>query len=221
MQDRLAVIFDMDGVLVDSYYAHLRSWQEVAAKEGRQISEAEFASQFGRTSREIIADWGVAYSEEKIAALDEQKEAAFRRILAADFPVMPGAMALLRALNEAGFALAVGSSGPPANVELVLQRLGGRHVFDAVVTGGDVSRGKPDPEVFLIASRRLGVAPHRCAVVEDAPQGIQAAKAAGMAAVALVSTGRHREMFTQADLVVDRLDELSPGRIAQLVCRRR
>jgi len=231
MSDNLAVIFDMDGVLVDSYHAHFKSWQAVAAEEGLAISEADFASQFGRTSREIIAAyWGHgSYTDrppiggaflcptEWAAELDDRKEACFRRILEADFPVMPGAPDLLRSLDEAGFALAVGSSGPPANIELVLSRLGNRSLFRAMVTGMDVTRGKPDPQVFLIAAKRLDVPPRRCAVVEDAPPGVQAANAAGMASVGLISTGRTRESLAQADLVVGSLAELSPRILRDLV----
>lgn len=219
MSDELAVIFDMDGVLVDSYQAHFQSWKALAAEEGLTISEADFASQFGRTSREIIAVyWGHgSYTDREIAELDDRKEAHFRRLLEADFPLMPGATDLLRSLDKAGFALAVGSSGPPANVELVLGRLGNGSLFRAVVTATDVSRGKPDPQVFLVAAERLGVPPQRCAVVEDAPPGVEAANAAGMASVGIASTGRTRESLARADLVVGALAELSPRVFRDLI----
>ena len=156
-------------------------------------------------------------SDQEIAALDDRKEAAFREILEADFPAMPGAVELLESLKDAGFALAVGSSGPPENVDLVLEKLGHRSLFGAVVTGMDVTRGKPDPQVFLIAAERLGVPPNRCAVVEDAAAGISAASAAGMASVGLVSTGRTREELSAADLVIDSLSELSAQILRQLI----
>ncbi len=178
--ETLAVIFDMDGVLVDTYHAHYRSWLELAEAEGFHFTEAEFAATFGRTSREIIAHfWGEGrFDDAQIAELDRRKEAAFRRMIETDFPAMPGVGELLRSLHNAGFRLAVGSSGPPENVAMVLDRLEARNLFEAVVTGEDVTRGKPDPEVFLIAAKRLGVPPARCAVIEDAPSGIAAANAA-------------------------------------------
>jgi beta-phosphoglucomutase len=120
----------------------------------------------------------------------------------------------------ADFGIALGSSGPPENVELMLERLGVADRFDAVVTGMDVRVGKPDPQVFLLAAARLRVPPERCAVVEDAPLGIEAAQAAGAGAIALVSTGRTRESLAAADLVVDRLDEISAERIEDLILRR-
>jgi beta-phosphoglucomutase family hydrolase len=223
MNAQLAVIFDMDGVLVDSYRAHFLSWQEVMAARGRSMSREEFDATFGRTSREVIAAlWPEdASSESEIARLDAQKEAAFRRILAADFSVMPGAIALLDSLDAAGFALAVGSSGPPENVNLVLDRLGKRSLFGAVVHGMDVSRGKPDPQVFLLAAQRLAIAPQRCAVVEDAALGIAAAKAAGMASVGLASTGRSRASLSAADLTIERLSELNPAAFRALIARHR
>ncbi len=221
MDDQPAVIFDMDGVLVDSYQAHYQSWQRAAAAAGRTMSLEEFTASFGRTSREIIAAlWPEAVaSEADIARLDALKEAAFREILAANFPPMPGVEKLLKSLRAAGFALAIGSSGPPENVALVLDRLGGRALFGAVVNGMDVTRGKPDPQVFLLAAERLGVPPCRCAVVEDAPLGIAAAKAAGMASVGLASTGRARRDLAAADLVVDSLTELSPAVFRNLLQR--
>jgi len=218
----LAVIFDMDGVLVDTYHAHYCSWLEMAEPQGLHFTEGQFAPTFGRTSREIIAHfWGKdRFSDAQIAELDDRKEAAFRRILETDFPAMPGVNELLVALHDAGVTLAVGSSGPPENVALVLDRLGVNELFDAIVTGKDVIRGKPDPQVFLIAARRLGVAPVRCAVVEDAPAGVAAANVAGMACIGLLSTGRIREDLAAAHVVVQRLSDISPEMVRDLIAKR-
>lgn len=221
MNQKAAVIFDMDGVLVDSYEAHFKSWQAVAADDGLAITEAEFAKTFGRTSREIIAAlWGEGrYGDEEIRALDQRKEAAFRELIDADFPAMPGAVPLLKALAEAGFVMAVGSSGPPENVELVLGRLDAGRLFQAVVTGMDVTRGKPDPQVFLTAAERLGVGAARCAVVEDAPPGVAAANAAGMKSIGFASTGRTVDQLADADLTIRSLDDLSPAVVRELIAR--
>ncbi|NQU22911.1 MAG: HAD family phosphatase [Candidatus Nealsonbacteria bacterium] len=218
MTDNYAVIFDMDGVLVDTYRAHYESWLAMARSQGLQLSEEDFARTFGRTSREIIAHfWGAGYSDADVAALDDRKEAAFREIITADFPAMAGVHELLQSLHDDGFRLAVGSSGPPENVAMVVDRIGQRELFAALVTATDVTRGKPDPQVFLIAAARLGVSPVRCAVVEDAPLGITAALAAGMTAVGLASTGRTRESLGEAAAVVDSLRELSPDFFRRLI----
>jgi beta-phosphoglucomutase len=216
-----AVIFDVDGVLVDSYGAHLRSWVLMAREHGLEITEQEFASTFGQTSREIIARfWGPDLDHAAREALDARKEAIYRDLIRAEFPAMPGAVALIDALAAEGFLLAVGSSGPPENIELTLDRLGRRHQFRAMVTGRDVTRGKPDPQVFEIAAARLGVPADRCVVVEDAPVGIDAARAAGMASVALVGTVPP-ERLAAADLVVRSLRELDPARLSVLLERGR
>ncbi|MCE5267286.1 MAG: beta-phosphoglucomutase family hydrolase [Planctomycetaceae bacterium] len=219
MTEPIAAIFDMDGVLVDTYHAHYKSWLETAVKEGLSLSEEQFADTFGRTSREIIARlWGRdRFSDAQIADLDHRKEAAFRRLIEDDFPAMPGAFQLLRALHEDGFRLAVGSSAPPENVDMVVDRLGVRAFLSAAVTGRDVTRGKPDPQVFLLAAERLGVPPARCAVIEDAPPGVAAADAAGMASIGLVSTGRKPEDLAAASAIVRSLDDLSPGMLRDLI----
>jgi beta-phosphoglucomutase len=217
-----AVIFDLDGVLVDSYQAHYESWLEVCQQRGWTMTRQQFETTFGRTSREVIREfWGAEVCDDaEVRALDERKEAIFREFLARRFPVMDGALVLIDQLREAGFALAIGSSAPPENVALTLDRLERRQAFGAVVTAADVRRGKPDPQVFLLAAERLGAAPQACVVIEDAPIGIQAARAAGMKAIGFTSTGRQREQLAAADLVIAHLSELTPSVIRALLDRK-
>ena len=111
-------------------------------------------------------------------------------------------------LRETGFVLAIGSSAPPDNVQLALDRLQRREAFGAIVTGGDVERGKPDPQVYRLAAQRLGVRPAKAVVIEDAPVGVMAAHAAGLKCIGLASTDRSRAQLAAADLVVSRLREL-------------
>ena len=214
-----AVIFDMDGVLVDSYAAHQESWQRLAVERGYQLTPQDFAATFGRTSREIIQQlWGDArLSVQEIAALDDLKEEYYRDVVRRDFPAMDGAVELIDALTAAQIRLAVGSSGPPENVELVLDKFERTEQFTAVVTGVDVTRGKPDPQVFQVASERLDLPPSKCVVVEDAPAGIVAAQAAGMKCVGLASTGRTTDELSAADLVVGSLREVTPQTFLDLV----
>jgi len=217
----LGVIFDMDGVLVNSYRAHLASWQRSAMELGEQMTEPQFASVFGRTSPDIIRDlWGRDLGDAQLAAWDDRKEAAYREILQADFPEMDGASELLGALHAAGFALAIGSSGPPENVELVMRCLHGAEHIAATVNGRQVTRGKPDPQVFLAAAEKLGIAPGACAVVEDAPAGIEAARRAGMAAIALTGTAPRDVLARRAHLVVDSLCQLTAEIVSDLILAR-
>jgi beta-phosphoglucomutase len=214
-EKRLGLIFDVDGVLVDSYGAHFKSWQIAAAEFGFTISEDEFRENFGRKSHETIAErWGDRLTAEQVAHFEHRKEAAYRDLIREDFPGLDGAAELIDAWHAAGQLLAVASSGPPENVDIVLDQLRRRKKFQAVITGVDVTRGKPDPQVFLLAAERLALPAEHCAVVEDSPPGIAAAKAAGMVGIGLVSTGHTWESLGGADQRVASLRELTPRQIA-------
>jgi beta-phosphoglucomutase len=213
---RTSVIFDVDGVLIDSYQAHFKSWLQMFSEHGVSFTEEEFRKTFGRTSHDIIAAlYGEDLTDNEIRAWDVRKEALYRDIIREDFPAIDGAVELLDALHSAGFKLGVGSSGPPENIQLTLECLRRADLFDAVVTRVDITRGKPDPQVFQIASERLGAKPEQCVVVEDAPAGIEAANRAGMASVALTGTATRGEL-SHARLVVDSLRELTPELLRNL-----
>ncbi len=217
--DAKSVIFDMDGVLIDSFRCHFESWRRVAAEYGRIYTESQFVAGFGRTSREVIAEqWdGEPLSPSTIREIDERKESLFRELIDQDFPAMDGAVELVATLSDGGFRIAVGSSGPPDNVRLAIDRLGIRGRLTAIITGGDVKIGKPDPQVFTLAAERMGVAPAQCVVVEDAPVGIEAARRGGMRSIGLASRGRTVEQLSSANLVVTSLRELSPARFDRLL----
>lgn len=218
MPDR-AVIFDVDGVLVDSYLPHFESWRQLYSELGIPYSEADFGADFGRTSRDILArTLGDTLTDAQVASLDERKESLYREILRRNFPAMEGAVELIDALYDNGFLLAVGSSGPPENVALSLEGLGRSERFAARVTGQDVQRGKPDPQVFQTAASRLGLPPSHCLVVEDAPHGVEAALRAGMRCIAITGTA-NRAQLGAADLVVDQLREITPAIIRQYIDR--
>lgn len=210
-----AVIFDMDGVLVDSYRPHLRSWTQLAVEHGLSITKEQFAATFGRTSREILRELFHVREPDVVRRMDDRKEAIYRDLIRGQVPVMPGAVELIISLHKAGYRLAIGSSGPQENVELVVAELGLAAWMSATVNGSDVRKGKPDPEVFLLAAERMGVPPTACVVVEDAPAGVEAARRGGMRSVALVGT-HPWEALTAADLVISHLQELTPEVVEKL-----
>ena len=184
----VAVLFDMDGVLVLTEEAHWQSWIEAAKPRGAELSHPAFKSCFGRINPDCIPIlFGPRSSEESLAIADE-KESAFRRIVRAHVPLIPGIVELLTNLTKLGVRLGVGSSGPPENVKALVEGGGIARFFSATVDGSQVQRGKPAPDVFLIGAQRLGVAPSACAVIEDAPVGIRAAVAAGMLPVGITTT---------------------------------
>jgi beta-phosphoglucomutase len=214
----LGVIFDVDGVLVNSYRAHLESWQKTTASYGLSMSEPDFARTFGRTSREIIREfWPGKFDDAGVAEFDLKKEMMYRSILRANFPEMDGASALVEKLHDAGFKLAIGSSGPPENVAAVHETIRHGDLIQATVNGRDVKHGKPDPEIFLTAAKKLGLAPENCAVIEDAPVGLEAARRAGMAAIALTGTADRQALAKHAHRIVEKLRELTAEAIAELI----
>ena len=214
-----AVIFDVDGVLVDSYQAHFASWRQLYGELGRDYSESAFASDFGRRSGDILRrTLGDKLTDGQVHELDQRKEALFRDLLRKNFLPMDGAVELIDALAADGFRLAVGSSAPLENIELSLEKLGRAAKFSAIVAGADVTRGKPDPQVFQLAAQRLGTSPDSCAVIEDAVHGIEAAQRAAMIGIALTGTAT-RTQLEKANFVIDSLRELSPGKIRGLISK--
>ncbi len=212
----IGVIFDMDGVLVDSYAAHMRSWQLLGDELGRPVSEAEFAGTFGQTSRDIIRTlFGPGRSDEEVRTLDDRKESLYRDLIRDHVPLMPGAAEVLARIHGAGGRLAIGSSGPRENVQLVTAALASIQ-FDAVVSGADLSRGKPDPQVFLLATERLHLAPAACLVVEDAVVGVDAARRASMKVVGLNRTS-DPNLLAAADLQIADLRYLIPEIVHNLL----
>ena len=210
------VIFDMDGVLIDSYAAHFEAWRRMLQNHGLDITEAQFAATFGQTNADIFAGLFPSLPRDRYAALGEEKEALFRQVITHRFPEKAGASDLVRALHAAGARLAIGSSGPPENVRAALSRLPAGGLFEATTDGSEIRRGKPHPEVFLKAAAKISLPPRRCVVVEDAPVGVAAGKAAGCAVVAVTGTAP-RSQLAEADLVVDSLRELDAARMRSLV----
>jgi HAD superfamily hydrolase (TIGR01509 family) len=175
----------------------------VAVRRGTPITYETFLSCFGRVNDDCIrVMFGDGVPREESLAIADAKEAAFRSIIAAAVPLAPGLKALLDMLAGRGVLLAVGSSAPPENVALVLDNGGIRQWFRAIVDGSMVTRGKPAPDVFLAAARALGVTPADCAVIEDAPAGIQAAVAAGMLAIGVTTTHSAEQLKTAGAHVI-------------------
>lgn len=215
-----AVIFDMDGVLVDSARPHAQSWQEMAREYGREITYEQFEQWFGRTSREILADlWGPELTAQQIAEMDDRKEVLYREIIHDNVPLIEGVRELVADLQSHGVRMAVGSSGPRENVELVVRELGLEDVLAVRISAADVTRGKPDPEIFTTAATRLEVPCRRCAVIEDAPPGLEAACRADMLAIGLTTT-HSADRLEQADMVVGSLSRLNAQTICAAIDRR-
>ena len=212
------VIFDVDGVLVDSYEAHFTTWQASARKHGFDCTESEFALAFGRTAREVIREnWDATLSDEWIQNFEDEKEALYRQVISKKFPAINGAFDLIQELHAENLSMAIGSSGPPLNVQAVVQALKAEKAITTVITGADVKIGKPNPDVFQQGAAGMQIPAERCVVLEDAVPGLQAARAAGMKCVGVVSRGRSRQELADADELVTDLTELSAQRLRQII----
>jgi beta-phosphoglucomutase len=219
-QDQHGAIWDMDGTLVDTAELHFAAWARVCRERGRDFTRADFAATFGRRNPEIIATlFGERFSAGEVDALGEHKEELYRDAARAGVALLPGVAELLEGLHRAGFRQGIGSSAPRANLDLILRLTGVERYFGAVIGMEETQRGKPDPQVFLVAAERLGVAPARCVVLEDAVAGVQAARAGGMKCVAVRFVGHHPEAALRqagADLVVDSLEQVSAEAVLAL-----
>lgn len=213
---KLGVIFDMDGVLVDTAWAHRRSWFDLAQEENLPMSDDFFRRTFGMQNDAILPQLRPGISQEQMDALADWKELRYREIVQERLELAPGARALLEDLKRTGFRLAIGSSAPPENLNLFWAPLGLADLFDARVTKEEIPRSKPAPDTFLRAAQKLGLDPACCAVVEDAVPGVQAGKAAGMRVVA-VTTTRRRQDLAQADRIVDSLADLKASDFLSLL----
>lgn len=201
-----AVLWDLDGVLVDSTRYHYEEYREMLAGCGREIDFAEFRNLIGLRNEAILRRLFGDLPAEEVERLSGRKEELFRERIAGNVEALPGAADLVRRLQRAGVPMAIVSSTPRANIDLILRSLSLGDALSAIVGAEDARRGKPDPEGFLVAAERLAVAPADCVVLEDAPEGIDGAKAAGMRCVG-VATTRPPEGLRQADLVVESLND--------------
>jgi len=217
-----AILWDVDGTLVDTAEQHFRAWSLFATQLGFEFTREHFAATFGMRNPEIVRKLFDPHADdERCAQWGEHKEHLYRASVRGDgVDLLPGVARLLAEFAARGWKQAVGSSAPLGNLELLLGVTDTLKYFGAVVTGDDVKRGKPDPEVFLTGAQKLGVAPASCVVLEDAVAGVEAARAGGMKCVAVTFVGHHpaeKLRAAGADIVVASLDELSAEQIAALV----
>ena len=213
-----AVIFDLDGVIVDSEIWWDEARREFGAQRGRSWSEADRAAVMGANSRQ----WSATMRER--LHLDEPDtqieraivEAVVERYRREGAPIIPGAIEAVRRIARA-WPTAVASSAHREVIDAALEATGLAGVFRGVVSSDEVERGKPEPDVYLEAARRLGVDPRRCLVVEDSLNGVKAAKAAGMTCVLIPNRTIPPALGTAelADIVLERLADLDPATVVR------
>ena len=222
MKDQLntqqrAVLWDMDGTILDSGDSHWETWRDALALEGFDLTREQFDATFGQRNDTILRTYfGPDLPLSEVERIGNAKEERYREIVrAGKLSLHDGVRAWLQHLHEQGWKQAIASSAPLLNIEALLETLDIAHYFEAITSAEDVERGKPDPQVFLIAAEKLGVSPERCIVVEDAPAGVEAARRAGMRSIGVLTT----QATLDADLVVERLDQLPPNAFDSLLVR--
>ena len=216
MSEIKACLFDLDGVIVDTAIYHYKAWKRLAQELGFDFTEKQNEQLKGVSrvrSLELILGWGgVTKSEAQRTALAARKNDWYvemiNRMQASE--ILPGALEFLQAAKAAGFKTALGSASK--NSAAILKKVGLLPYFDAIVDGNQVKASKPDPEVFLLGARALGVAPEACVVFEDAIAGVEAGKAGGMKVVGIGSPA----VLTGADLVVAGLHEMTIAKLRSL-----
>ncbi len=191
-----ALILDMDGTMVDSMPFHARSWAEFTRRHGIRMEVDEVLRRTtGRTGVECIRElMGQDVAESRALALIAEKESLYRELFAPEFREVAGFAEFAGQAVQRGLKLAVATAGDRHNIAFTLEHLKLAQRPQAIVGGDEGLRGKPEPDLFLEAARRLGVAAADCIVFEDAPFGIEAARRAGMKAVSICSTHSAQEL---------------------------
>lgn len=210
-----AVLWDMDGVIVDTYEGHYVSWKQSLDEVGQTYDEDIFRRTFGMNNRLIMATvYGRELEEDFIQKVSDRKEEIFRRDIKGKVQTLPGVLDWLERFKEMNLKQAVASSAPQANIDALLTELKIRGYFQAEAAGSTL-KGKPDPAVFLLAAKLLDVDPRNCLVIEDSIAGVQAAKSAGCQCVAVLTTNQTSDL-TKADLIVKNLSFFTDEMLKEL-----
>jgi HAD superfamily hydrolase (TIGR01509 family) len=208
-----AVLWDLDGTLVDSGEMHWWSWRDTLGAINVPLTYEQFTGTFGQKNDRILRSWlGPDATAARIAEVAEAKESEYRRLVSVHgLQPLPGAPEWVERLRAEGWRQTIASSAPRKNVEVMLVAIGLAAAFDGIVAAEDVGKGKPDPEVFLTAAARLGATPASSIVVEDAAAGIEAARRAGIRCIGVT------DPTLQADVVVASLTDLAPDAFDRLI----
>ena len=215
-----AVIFDMDGVLVDSNPYHLRKWADFLDEHQIPYNPDDLPNQIlgQRNDTAFRFFFGSQLSDSDILRLSEELEERFRQVFRPHARPLPGLDTLIAACHRAAIPMAVASSAMAKNVEFIVEVLGFRSYFRCLVTGDEVIHPKPHPEIYLKTAERLGIDPACCVTFEDSFVGVESAKGAGMKCVAIASTFPLEELRerTRADLIVRSFEDLTLDTLRQL-----
>ncbi|HMD88405.1 MAG TPA: HAD family phosphatase [Anaerolineaceae bacterium] len=215
MTVNIAIIWDMDGVIVDTTDLHYKSWIAVLPKYGIEFSKETFLTTFGMNNRAIINSLMDYPAADILEEISQKKEVWFRENVPGNVELLPGVKEWLQRFKNWGFLQGIASSAPQANVSILVKETGISAYFDALESAANLP-SKPDPAIFLKVASLLQTPVAQCLVIEDAPAGIEGARRAGIKCIAVTTTHPAGELCG-ADLVVERLDHLTQPAVKQLL----
>lgn len=213
-----AVIFDKDGVIVNTSFAHLKAWNSVLKKYDIVVTSKEYQKMFAGEKAERIAKrlLGKKLNKEELKDVLQQKSKALFEILKKDFRITPGVIDFIKNLRNKHIPIALATGSRMVTTEFMLNRMGLRVFFDVIVTAEHIAHGKPDPEVFLLAAERLHVFPGECVVFEDSLQGVEAAKRAGMKVILVTTTHKRHEIPHEVDMDIPDFTKITVEELLKL-----
>ncbi|MBP7127737.1 HAD family phosphatase [Myxococcota bacterium] len=220
--DRFGVVFDLDGLLVDSERLQARAFAVALSPFGIVLDDREFGRFVGLSTRQNFLDLARMHPRlaDHLEEIHARKDRAYRELVEREMEPMPGARTLVEALHRDGIPMAVASSSPRADVAASLARAGLSGFLDRIVAGDEVARPKPAPDLYLRAAELAGLPPWQCVALEDARAGVEAAKAAGLSCVAIPNRYTRDHDFSRADLVLPSLEHVSRSLLASLAKNR-
>ena len=218
MNELKAILFDLDGTMLDNNGYHLLSWQEYLGRLGIRLSSEDYkANVSGRTNRDAVEHiFDKKMSEEKAEHYYLEKEKIYREMYAPFIRPVAGLLELLQELQRNKVTMAIATSGIQLNIDFMFEHVPVKNYFDKVVNSTHISKGKPDPEIFIVTADSLNLKPVNCIVFEDSISGVEAGKAAGMKVVALTTTHQKNELL-MADLVIDDYTQINIDQLKSLI----
>jgi beta-phosphoglucomutase len=214
---KFSVIFDMDGVIVDSNPYHKTAIQQFCRDHGQQLSDDQLLKKvYGRTNREWITALFGDIPEETIHRYTEEKEELYRRLFNKDIKPLKGLIRFLNELENKKVPRAIGTSAPRSNVDFTLTRTETTRYFDIILNDTFVTHSKPHPEIYLKCAQALGLPNSQCIVIEDSLSGVEAGKAAGSKVIGITTTHPAHEL-SHCDLVIDDFEGLTTEKLRALL----
>lgn len=209
MEQIEGIIFDMDGVIVDNHRFHFRAWMEFASKYKFELNDEIYRNDFnGKTNADLFRMIFGKITEEEILAYSLEKEVNYQKLYASEIKPHTGLVEFLKDLKSKNYRIALGTSAPTTNVDFTMNALRIRNYFDVIIDGSQVSKGKPDPEVYLKCAKSLGLHPNHCVVFEDSLAGLLSGKNAGCSIIGVATSHTREELLPTVQNIINDFTEI-------------